>query len=280
MIAVLSSAMLNIVLDPLFIFGLGGFPKLGITGAALATVISIMYSLPLELYFLKRLNLTPHLAEVWYHIKKIFLIGVPSAVERLIFSLGNNVYIAFIARAGTAALAAHQIGIRIESFIYMPGFAFAVAASALVGQRIGAGKIEEGKKIGFEAAKLGTGLMAVLGVSVALTAPYLVQPFSPNSEVSNLAIIYLVLAGLSEPGLALAMIIGGGIRGGGRTTIPMIINGIALYTLRVLPSAILVPKYGAVAAWMAMFVDVWIRGLVFLVLYTKYFIRIVRRVIE
>ncbi len=66
----------------------------------------------------------------------MFRIGSLAALERLVFAIGNNAYIAFIARCGEVALAAHQIGIRIESFIYMPGFAFTVAASALVGQRI------------------------------------------------------------------------------------------------------------------------------------------------
>ena len=280
MIAVLTSATLNMVLDPIMIFGLFGFPALGVSGAALATLLSILYTLPLELYFLHRLDLLPRFSKIMPHIKKVTRIGLPTAVERFIFSLGNNAYIAFIARAGTAALAAHQIGIRIESFIYMPGFAFAVAASALVGQRIGAGDVKGGKKVGLEAAKLGTALMGVLGIIVVFVAPYLVAPFAPDPKVGDLARIYLILAGLSEPGLALAMILSGGIRGGGRTIIPMVINGMALYTLRVIPAAFLVGIYGAVGAWSAMFIDVWVRGAIFLFIFRKYFEKLARRVVK
>lgn len=285
MIVVLSSAMLNIVLDPLFIYGLYGFPRLGVVGAALATVLSVAYMVPLELFFLKKTGLYPVIVlRIPRPLKKSFIysivkIGAPAAAERAVFAVGNNAYIAFIARCGATALAAHQIGIRIESFIYMPGFAFAIAASALVGQRVGRGSIEEAKEVGWEAARIATMVMALLGVFVALTSRYLVAPFSPSPEVEALASIYLVLAGLSEPGLALAMTISGGIRGGGNTLVPMIVNAVGLYLFRVMPSAFLVSIYGVVGAWTAMFIDVYLRGLIFTVIYRRYFTRLVRRVV-
>jgi len=279
MIVVLSSAFLNIVLDPLFIFGLYGFPRMGVVGAALATVISIIYMIPLELLFLKKLSLLPVFSVKAGYIGRVVRIGLPAAFERLIFSLGSNAYLAFIARCGDTALAAHQVGVRIESFIYMPGFAFSVAASALVGQRIGAGDIEGGKSIGFEAAKLAVVFMGVLGVIVALTSSYLVSPFSPSSQVALLASIYLVLAGLSEPGLALAMALSGAIRGAGNTLVPMAINASCLYMFRVIPSAILTRMIGVIGAWIAMFVDVYLRGLIFLIVYKSRFTKLAKKVV-
>lgn len=279
MIAILSSAFLNIALDPVFIFGLLGFPKMGVAGAALATVISIAYMIPLEFIFLKKLSLIPLFSLRPRYVIRVTRVGLPAATERLIFSIGNNAYISFIARCGNAALAAHQIGIRIESFIYMPGFAFSVAASALVGQRIGAGNIEEGKHIGMETAKIATTLMTILGIAVAITATYLVTPFSPDENVAKLATLYLILAGLSEPGLALVMTLSGAIRGGGNTLIPMVLNASGLYLFRVLPAAILTGIMGVIGAWIAMFIDVYLRGLIFLITYRKFFIKLVKRVI-
>jgi len=279
MIAILSSAFLNIALDPVFIFGLLGFPKMGVAGAALATVISIAYIIPLEFVFLKKLSLIPLFSLRPRYVIRVTRVGLPAATERLIFSIGNNAYISFIARCGNAALAAHQIGIRIESFIYMPGFAFSVAASALVGQRIGAGNIEEGKHIGMETAKIATILMTILGIAVAITATYLVTPFSPDENVAELATLYLILAGLSEPGLALVMTLSGAIRGGGNTLIPMVLNASGLYLFRVLPAAILTGIMGVIGAWIAMFIDVYLRGLIFLMTYRKFFIKLVRKVI-
>ncbi len=279
MVAVVSSAFLNVVLDPILIFGLLGAPKLGVAGAALATVISIVYMIPLEAYFLKKLSLTPVPSLRPIHVVKVVKVGAPAALERLVFSVGNNAYIAFIARCGDVALAAHQVGLRIESFIYMPGFAFSVAASALVGQRVGAGEVVEGKRVGMEAAKIATALMTVLGVAVALTASYLVAPFSPSAEVAQLAAVYLVLAGLSEPGLALAMTLSGAIRGGGNTVIPLIINAAGLYAFRVAPAAFLTSVMGVIGAWLAMFADVYLRGIIFLVVYLRYFLRLVKKVV-
>ncbi len=279
MIAVLSSALLNMILDPILIFGLFGFPALGVVGAALATIISIIYMLPLELFFLNKLSLLPKISLEYGHVLKVLKIGAPAALERLVFSVGNNAYISFISRCGSTALAAHQVGIRIESFIYMPGFAFSVAAASLVGQRIGSGNIPEGKRIGLEAAKLSATIMTILGVIVALTAHILVAPFAPNNDVASLARIYLILAGLSEPGLALAMTLGGAIRGGGNTLIPMILNATGLYLFRVLPAALLIGSLGVIGAWIAMFIDVYLRGIIFLTIYMKYFEKIASKVV-
>ena len=279
MITVLSSALLNMILDPILIFGLFGFPALGVVGAALATIISIIYMLPLELFFLNKLSLLPQLSLEYGHVLKVLKIGAPAALERLVFSVGNNAYISFISRCGSTALAAHQVGIRIESFIYMPGFAFSVAAASLVGQRIGSGNVPEGKRIGLEAAKIAATIMTILGVIVALTAHILVAPFAPNNDVASLARIYLILAGLSEPGLALAMTLGGAIRGGGNTLIPMILNATSLYLFRVLPAALLIGSLGVIGAWIAMFIDVYLRGIIFLTIYMKYFEKIASKVV-
>ena len=147
MVAILSSTALNTVLDPIMIFGLFGFPKMGVAGAALATILSIAYIIPLEYVFLRKINLTPIFGLGNEYIVKMFRVGAPTALERLVFAIGNNAY---IARCSEVALAAHQIGIRIESFIYMSGFVFMVAASALVGQRIGFGNVEEVRNIEWE----------------------------------------------------------------------------------------------------------------------------------
>ncbi len=279
MIAVLSSAIINMILDPILIFGLFGIPAFGVAGAALATVISIIYMIPLEIVFLRKLSLLPLFSIGYSYVLKVLRIGAPAALERLIFSIGNNAYISFISRCGSVALAAHQVGIRIESFIYMPGFAFSVAAASLVGQRVGSGNIVEGKRIGLEAAKIAALIMTVLGVIVALIAHILVLPFAPNTDVASLARIYLILAGLSEPGLALAMTLSGAIRGGGNTLMPMILNAVGLYAFRVFPAAVLVGSLGVVGAWLAMFLDVYLRGTIFLIIYSKYFEKIASRVI-
>ncbi len=275
----LYSVMINIVLDPLLIYGYLGFPRMGVAGAAVATIISIALMIPAETYYLRKHSIFPTKIYKPEKIMKILDLGTPVMIERLIFSAGNNIYISVISRCGDAALAAHNIGIRIESLIYMPGFAFSMTASTLVGQEIGAGRNEKGKKIGYEAIKIGVLFMSITGIIVALTAKYITKPFSPTPQVNELATLYLTLAGLSEPGLALAMIIGGAIRGAGNTRIPLFINAGCLYFTRIIPSMILVNYLGVLGPWLSMFIDVYIRGIIFLIVYTKYFDKLVRKIV-
>ncbi len=279
MISIVFSALLNVILDPIMIFGLLGFPKLGVAGAALATVISSACLIPLSLTFLKRLDILPIIRLDTEILLKMLRVGVPATAERFIFSLGNGVYIAIIARCGPSAMAAHQIGVRIESVIFMPGFAFSIAASTLVGQYIGAGNLPEGKKAGYEVAKLALIYMSLLGVLVALASRYIAMPFSTSEEVLTLASIYLVLAGLSEPGLALAMTIGGAVRGAGNTVVPLIINSSCLYLVRIVPSLALVRYMNVFGAWLAMAIDVYVRGAIMLWIYQTHYSALVRRLV-
>ncbi len=279
MVATVSSAAINLALDPLLIFGLLGFPRMGVEGAALATVTSIAYMIPLELVYLAKLGIVVKPSMSLSLAKRVIVVGGPTALERLVFSIGNNVYVATISRCGSEALAAHQVGLRIESFVYMPGFAFSVAAAALVGQRVGANDVANAKKLGLEAAKIATIILSISGALLALLAPLIVEPFAPNAEVQRLATTYLILAGLSEPGLALAMVLSYAIRGSGNTVVPLIVNALGLYTLRVAPSMFLTRVWGVVGAWIAMFVDVYVRGITFLILYTRRFEHIARRVV-
>lgn len=275
----LYSVGLNIVLDPLFIYGYAGFPRLGVVGAALATVISIALMIPLEYYYLAKHTLAPNKIYKPKIVFKIMDLGLPVMIERLIFAAGNNVYISLISRCGEAALAAHQIGIRIESLIYMPGFAFSMAASALVGQEIGAENISGGRRIGWETIKLGVLFITLTGLIVAATSYYITMPFATDPVVHKLASIYLIIAGLSELGLGLAMVIGGAIRGAGNTRIPLIINAGSLYLSRIIPAMILVNYLGVLGPWLAMFIDVYVRGIIFLIIFTRYFEKLARKIV-
>ena len=281
MIAVIASTASNTMLDPILILGLYGLPKLGVRGAALATILAITLMIPIELFFLDKTGILPILGTFSKPllVTRIFSIGLPAALERAIFALGNNVYIGLIARCGEEALAAHHIGVRIESFIYMPGFAFSIAAASLVGQKIGAGNVGEAKKVGWEATKLAVIIMTVMGISIAVMSHYLVKPFAPEHSVAVLASTYLILAGLSETGLALAMTISGSIRGGGNTLVPMLINAAGLYLFRIVPATLLVPIYGAVGAWIAMFVDVYMRGLILSIMYSMFFEKLAKKIV-
>ncbi len=261
----------NIILDPLLIYGYLGFPRLGIAGAAYATVISSVFTIPLQIHYLGKLGLKPALRNDNSFFTKIICLGAPAFLERLVFSLGNNVYAGVISRISPRVMAAHNIGLRIESLIYMPGFAFATTASTLVGQKIGEGRVDEARKVGFETIKLGALTMGLLGLVIAAGGRVLVTPFSPDEEIAGLAATYLLIAGLSELGLGLSMVVGGAIRGAGNTKIPFLVNTASLYLFRVVPSILLSKPLGVIGPWLAMFIDVYARGLILLAVYRRVF---------
>ncbi len=280
MTAILSSIALNIALDPILIYGLLGAPKLGVAGAALATVASTAVIIPLETYYLSKLNLTPAVSRELRRFRKSIVIGAPASLERLVFSIGTVIYVSIISRCGAQALAAYKVGVSVESFIYMPGIAFMYAASTLVGQKIGAGRVGEAKRIGWIVARASIVVMSLLGVVAVVFSRYLVTPFSPSKQVLDLASKYLILAGSCEPGLALSLSIAGGVRGGGNTTVPLAINALGYYMVRILPALALAKPYGVVGVWIAMAIDDYVRGLTFTLVYWRFFEKLAKRVHE
>jgi len=271
--------ILNAILDPLLIYGYLGLPRMEVSGAAIATVISNASSIPIQLFFLSKLGLTPIINFKNNYLKQAIELGLPALAERLVFSIGNNIYAGVIARLGDTVMAAHNIGLRIESLIYMPGFAFSMTASTLVGKKIGAGLLDEAKKTGWVVIATGSMLIGLIGVLVALTGYYIVAPFAPSETVRSLASIYLMYAGLSEFGLGFAMITSGALRGAGNTKIPMIVNTASLVAVRVSLSILLVSSMGPHGPWLAMFLDVYTRGLLLLTIYVSLFYRVARKVL-
>jgi putative MATE family efflux protein len=280
LIANATGLALNAILDPLLIYGYCGFPRLEVIGAALATVVSNMAVIPLQLVLLGRLGLTPSkLILLHATTVKAIRLGLPVVAERLLFALGNNIYAGVIARLGETAMAAHNVGLRVESLIYMPGFAFSLTASNIVGRRLGSSNLEEAKKTGWRVIKLGALIMGTLGVLLGLTGYYLVAPLSPSEEIRRLASIYLLLAGFSEGGLGLAMVASGALRGAGNTKIPFYVGVSSLFPVRVTLSLILANPQGSLGPWLAMFLDVYVRGIILAIIYVKYFHKLTRLVI-
>lgn len=284
MIATVAGAALNIVLDPILIFGLGPFPKLGIEGAAWATVISFLLDLALHFAFLPILPFKVKVSVPKRQALKAGRVGLPPTVERLAFSLGNMAYISVIARCGKEALAAHTIGIRIESFAFLPAFALSVAASSLVGQEVGRREVLKAKEVGWEVSKFTAFFMAFAGGVVVLISPFAPRVFTSTPSILWLSTIYLILAGVSEPPLGLIMGLAGSIRGAGNTLVPTVMNLLGLYLFRVLPAftlpRIMPPGMCVVGAWISMDLDLFMRAIMFLLLYKKKFEKLARLLVK
>ncbi len=277
-------AIVNGVLDPLMIFGLAGFPKLGVAGAGYASSIAnVVYATTLYAFAPPTVGFSVKPRIPSTYAVKATRIGFPALVERLAFVGGNLAYIGAVARCGEDALAAHTIGVRIESLAFLPLFSIAESSAALAGQEMGAGRISESKKAGWEVAKLnGVAGMATM-IVIILTSGSLPWIFTDSTNVAHLARIYLLIAAVTEPALGVIMALGMAIRGAGNTTVPTVINLTGLYLLRVLPAGVLpglMPQgLCVVGAWLAMGIDVTGRGAILAVVYRRYFERIARKVV-
>jgi len=198
----LTAVAINSILDPLLIFGLGGFPRLGLSGAALATVISRMVIMILAswiLYYREKLIVFSYLVRrtVWSAWRSVLHIGLPAAASRLIMPVGIGIITNLIASYGQAAVAAYGIGSRIDFFALAVVISLASVIGPFVGQNWTAGKRERvitGLSYSNRFSLIyGTGMFLLLVFSGSAIA----QLFSKNAEVISLVKLYLIIMPLS-----------------------------------------------------------------------------------
>ncbi|WP_432402756.1 MATE family efflux transporter [Wukongibacter sp. M2B1] len=237
--------MINIILDPLLIFGKGPFPELGVEGAAIATVASQLIVTIIFLIYMKmdksslaglKLFMYPKLI----YIKKIIRIGYPVALQSGMFTIFAMFIAKIIASWGPLPIAVQKVGSQIESISWMTANGFATALSAFVGQNYGAGKWKRVKKGYFTSMMI----MTAIGITTSLLLIFCARPifalFIPEAEAIAYGIVYLRILGLSQLFMCLEIATSGAFNGLGRTLPPSIVS-IILTGLRV-PAALILSR--------------------------------------
>ena len=277
----LAYASFNAVLDPILIYGYLGAPALGVVGAGIASAAAtVVYASSLLALAHRALGYTPTPRVPGRLAFLMARVGAPALVERLVFVGGNLAYLGVVARCGDAALAAHTIGVRIESLAFLPIFSIGEAAATLAGQAVGRGDVEAARRAGVEVAKLDFLAGVATGALIAGLSGVLPHAFTSDPAVLDLARLYLLIAAFTEPFFGVAISLTMAIRGAGNTTVPTIINLASLYTLRVLPASIL-PRYFepcVLGAWTAMALDMVGRAVLSALVY-RWFHRLARRLV-
>jgi putative MATE family efflux protein len=221
--------LINMGLDPLFIFGFGPIPALGVPGAAIATTIAVVAGcgtighlmLKGKIGFATRMPF--RLRPDGPAMRRITRIGLPIASQQLVFVLVYWFLIGFVHRFGETAGAAMGIGNRMESLSYMTCSGFAVAASTLVGQNLGAKKPDRAARCAWGATGLGVGLTLVFSVLFLGIPEWIASVFSDNPEVKAIAVDYLRILGLSQSAMAVEIILEGAFSGAGDTIPPLVV---------------------------------------------------------
>ncbi len=245
---------LNMVLDPLLIFGYGPFPRWGVAGAGLATLINAALSLLLLLWFLKRrpvpfaptLKFEPNL--IW----RIARIGIPASISGILFSVVYVFLTRITSAFGTEALAALGIGNRIESINYMTAFGFEVATATMVGQNLGAGRPERSERSAWRAAQLVALLTGATSWAMLLWSRQIAGWFTPDPLVIPIAASYTRIIAYSQVFMGLEIVLSGGFSGAGDTVPPMLVS-VPFSILRIPVALVLSQAFGlgADSVWWA-----------------------------
>jgi putative MATE family efflux protein len=268
----------NIIFAYVLIFGLGPIPRLELRGAALATSAARMLGglIATGILFSARtpIRLRPaHLRRWdWGLVWRITRLSLPNVGETVISRTGYVLFIRIISSLGTVALAAHQIAIRVESLAFMPGWGLAMAAAALVGQALGARKVDVAEQGIRRTLVMGNGAMALLGAAFAVFGPAIVRLFGiQDAELTGMAIMVIRISGLELVGLCTVMIIAGCLRGAGDTRTPMIVTLAGTLLFRVPTTYFFAITLGAglKGVWLATTVDWSMRALIMLFLYMR-----------
>ena len=267
-IAIIANS-LNVVLNYLLIFGKFGFPRLEVTGAALATFLSTIFSAVLYLImFLSNKYSNIYLTRHFYHIKlsqirQIIRVGLPMGVQFFLDSASFSVFGAFIARMGDIPLAASNAAMALMSTSFMPLVGISIATTTLVGQFIGAKEIEHARKTGHTAIKIGIFYAALIASNFFIFPKQMIPLISKDPEVINLGAKILMLAGIFQLSDAFGICANGVLRGAGDTRFVMIV-GLSYAWFLFLPLAYLLGytfKGGVVGAWIGATIYIIIYGI-------------------
>lgn len=236
-VLVLSNGI-NIILDPIFIFGLGPIPAMGVEGAALATCIGRGIGVCIQLYLLLRgTNLIRiarrHLVVHWETIVSMLRVASTGAFQWIIASASWMFLMRIVAESGTEVVAGYTIAIRIIVFTIMPAWGMANAAATLVGQNLGAKQPERAEASVWRAATLDMMFMLVVSVFYFIFAKQIAVLFNPNPVVVEAAAMSLRIFSVGYVFFAYGMVISSAFNGAGDTMTPTLINIVCFWLIEI-----------------------------------------------
>ena len=253
------------------VMGLGPLPSLGWKGIALGTAAAYATGglLVLAVFIVGKSGLGLSLRGLVPNpevIRRVLRIGVPGGADMLMIICCHMWFLRIINQLGNVAAAAHGITVRIESLAFLPGAGFAMAATTLAGQLLGARQPHRAARSVWMACLTGGGVMTAMGVVFFIAGPQLVGLFvdptgGDAGEIVGTAAYLLKIVAFAMIPLALLMILNGALRGAGDTRWPLVINLLGFLGIRI-PLAYLLAWYlewGVAGAWWALLVDCFVR---------------------
>ncbi|MDE5607502.1 MAG: MATE family efflux transporter [Muribaculaceae bacterium] len=244
---------------------------LGITGAALGTVLAEVLTAAAMLYYLlcRQKGLALRHTHGTFRpsmplIRRVLHISAPMTVEHAVICGAQIMITVIVAPLGPVAIAANSFAITAESLCYMPGYGIGDAATTLVGQSHGAGRPDLVRRFGYISVGLGMAVMTFMGVILYIAAPAMMHIMTPVAEISDLGAQILRIEAWAEPMFAASIVAYGVFIGMGDTIMPACMNFGSIWIVRVPLAALLASQIGLKGVWIAMAVELTFRGLIFL----------------
>lgn len=278
--------MLDVAFNYIFIFQC----NMGTIGAAYGTIVAYVITASCMLYNLivkdrmlrfsldDSMSLLPSKHEGGTISKKLYpyiprrnvlcnagRIGLPISMERGVMCTAQIAISSIIAPLGSIAIAANAFAINVESLCYMPGHGIAEATTTLVGQSKGARRKDFMHSFAWIAMALGMMIMAFMGLVMWIFAPEMMSVITPDRAVIDLGAEILRIEAWAEPGFAAAIVANAVFVGSGKTLVPSIMNLGSIWGVRVTLTLLLAPMMGLRGVWIAMAIELTVRGTIFII---------------
>lgn len=265
MTAIILVNILHILIAWPLIYGKLGFPRLGVIGAAYAINLSEAIGFFYLLFRTVQLGAIKFGRPDFQLWRRIWRVGYPVALERVAQQSGQIIYSKIILGYGTAAYAAHQVGLSIESLSFMPGAGMGIAAATLMGQSLGARKYRQARAGHSEAMRLALFVMVTMAAVFVLIPAPLLSLFTPDPDVIREGTVFLRLVALAQIPLALSFVYAGSLRGTGDTFYVFLSTLLTMWGVRVLLAWIVadVLHLSLYAVWGVFVIDWWVRAAAF-----------------
>ena len=245
---------------------------MGVPGAALGTALAYAVTGVMLIWFatvkspeLSLKNEKWTFAPMWNYLRNAAKVSLPMGAQYMMMSGAQIVSTMIVAPLGNIAIAANTLAITAESLCYMPGYGIGDAATTLVGQRIGAGRRQLARSCAYRTVFMGMGVMAFMGLVMYIFAPEMIGVMTPDEQVRLLGSQSLRIEAFAEPMFAAAIVTYSVCLGAGDTLIPATMNLASMWLVRLTLAAHFAPIYGLRGVWMAMAIELTLRGTMFLI---------------
>lgn len=273
--------IINVALSFILIFGVDlrflTVEGMGIKGAAIAVTSARAFGGILILSTLLRpkgiinVDIKERLSYDMLVIRRITKIGFPAAIEQIIVQGGLLILQVVISGMGTNAIAVYQIGMSIYSISWMPVWGFAIAATTLVGQSMGAKKPDLAEVYGWSILKMGMVIIMCLGIITFIFSAPLVKIYSTDPQVIALGALSIKIFALSMPFLCVSQIFASALRGAGDLIYTMITSFVGIWGFRLLLTVVVDRLFslGINSVWVAICFDFAIRATMYMIRFKK-----------